>query len=194
LPVVISGILLAAGAARRFGGGKLLQRLSSGTAIGLAALRNLQSALPRVVIVVRPHDEAVAALFAGTGAQIVTCPEADLGMGHSLAAGVAHEAQAQGWLIALADMPWVRPQTIAAIANALAEQRDIVVPYFHAERGHPVGFGASFREALLALRGDSGAKAILQARPELVHRLQVDDPGILQDVDTPADLQRLSLH
>jgi len=190
---VISGILLAAGAARRFGGGKLLQTLPDGTAIGLASLRNLQSALDRVVVVTRPGDQAAAKLYAAAGAQTIVCVDAELGMGHSLAAGVAHEAQAHGWVVALADMPNVKPQTVRAIAHALSAQGGIVVPYFHSERGHPVAF-AAFREELLALHGDSGAKAVLQANPDKVHRLQVDDPGIVQDVDTPEDLQRLSGH
>ena len=89
-------------------------------------------------------------------------------------------------------MPNVKPQTVRAIDYALSTQGGIVVPYFHSERGHPVAFGEVFREELLALQGDSGAKAVLQAHPDKVHRLQVNDPGIVQDIDTPEDLQRLS--
>ena len=122
----------------------------------------------------------------------MVCVDAELGMGHSLAAGVAHELQASGWVVALADMPNVRPQTVRAIAQALSLQRGIVVPYFHSERGHPVAFGEAFRDELLALHGDNGARAVLHAHPDKVHRLQVDDPGIVQDIDTPEDLQKLS--
>ena len=188
---MIGGILLAAGAARRFGAAKLLQRLADGTPIGLASLRNLQAALDHVVVVLRPGDEAVAGLYSGTGARTLVCPDADLGMGHSLAAGVAHHAQAQGWIIGLADMPGILPQTIRAVACELYERGGIVVPYFRSERGHPVGFGAAFREELLALQGDSGARAILQAHPQAIHRLAIDDRGVLQDIDTPQDLQRV---
>lgn len=189
---MISGILLAAGAAHRFGGGKLLQPLPDGTAIGLASLRNLQSALDRVIVVTRPRDHAAAKLYAEAGAHTIVCVDAELGMGHSLAAGVAHEAQARGWVVALADMPNVKPQTVRAIGSALSTHGGIVVPYFNSERGHPVAFDEAFREELLALQGDSGAKAVLQAHPDKVHRLQVNDPGIVQDIDTPEDLQRLS--
>jgi molybdenum cofactor cytidylyltransferase len=189
---VISGILLAAGAARRFGGGKLLQLLPDGTPVGLAALRNLQTALARVVVVIRPDDHAIARLYAEARAQTLVCADADRGMGHSLAAGVAHEAQACGWVIALADMPNVMPSTIRAIAATLSERGGIVVPYLGEERGHPVAFGQGFREELLGLHGDSGARSLLQAHPGEIHRLQVDDPGIAQDIDTPADLKRLS--
>lgn len=189
---MISGILLAAGAARRFGGGKLLHLLPDGTPIGLASLRNLEAALARVVVVIRPEDHAIARLYAEARARTIVCTDADRGMGHSLAAGVAHEAQARGWVVALADMPNVMPSTIRAIATTLSEQGGIVVPYLGAERGHPVAFSQGFREELLGLHGDSGARSVLQAHPGEVHRLQVDDPGIIQDIDTPADLQRLS--
>ena len=189
---MISGILLAAGAARRFGGGKLLHLLPDGTPIGLASLRNLETALARVVVVIRAEDHAIASLYAEARAQTIVCTDADRGMGHSLAAGVAHEAQARGWVVALADMPNVMPSTIRAIATALSEQGGIVVPYLGAERGHPVAFSQGFREELLGLHGDSGARSVLQAHPGEVHRLQVDDPGVIEDIDTPADLQRLS--
>lgn len=189
---MISGILLAAGAARRFGGGKLLHLLPDGTPIGLASLRNLEAALARVVVVIRPEDHAIARLYAEARAQTIVCTDADRGMGHSLAAGVAHEAQARGWVVALADMPNVMPSTIRAIATTLSEQGGIVVPYLGAERGHPVAFSQGFREELLGLHGDSGARSVLQAHPGEVHRLRVDDSGIIQDIDTPADLQRLS--
>jgi molybdenum cofactor cytidylyltransferase len=188
---VIGGILLAAGAARRFGAAKLLQRLADGTPIGLASLRNLQAALEHVVVVLRPGDEALARLFSSVGVQTVVCPDADHGMGHSLAAGVAHHARTPGWIVALADMPNILPQTIRSVAYELSARGGIVVPYFRSERGHPVGFSEAFREELLALQGDSGARAILQAHPQAIHRLEVDDPGVLQDIDTPQDLQRV---
>jgi len=189
---VISGILLAAGAARRFGGGKLLHRLADGTPIGLASLRNLQAALGRVVVIVRAEDDAVAALYAQAGVTPVTCQDADRGMGHSLAAGVAHEIAASGWVIALADMPKVSSETISQVAATLSQRGGIVLPCLGSQPGHPVGFSEPFRNELLALHGDSGARSIVQAHPDSVYRLQVDDPGVLQDVDTPADLQRLS--
>ena len=188
---MIGGILLAAGAARRFGAAKLLQRLADGTPIGLASLRNLQAALAHVVVVVRPGDDPVAALYSDAGAHTLVCPDADYGMGHSLAAGVAHHAQAQGWIVALADMPNILPETIRSVAHELSERGGIVVPYFGSERGHPVGFSVAFREELLALQGDSGARAILQAHPQAIHRLEVNDAAVVQDIDTPQDLQRV---
>jgi len=188
---MIAGILLAAGAGTRFGGRKLLHPLSGGIAVGVSAVRNLKSALPRVVVVVRPGDEELRLLLARERVAIVECAEAERGMGHSLAAGVAAERDADGWVIALGDMPHIRPDTIRAVAAALKKGATLVVPVFAGERGHPVGFGREFRDDLLTLSGDAGARAVLAAHAPAVRQLEVDDPGVVQDVDTPADAKRL---
>src|SRR5262249_55645237 len=102
---MITGILLAAGAGTRFGGRKLLHPLPDGVPVGIAALRNLASAVASVVVVVRPGDHDLRTLLASEGASVVECKDAAQGMGHSLAAGVAESSTADGWVIALGDMP-----------------------------------------------------------------------------------------
>lgn len=189
---MIAGILLAAGAGTRFGGRKLLHPLPDGVPVGLAALRNLRSALSPVIAVVRPGDHELRELLASEGAEVVECARAEYGMGHSLAAGVAHACGADGWVIALGDMPSIREATIRAVAQALEQGAAVVVPVFAGERGHPVGFGRRFRPDLLALTGDAGARTILQADPSVVHWLAVDDPAVLQDIDTTEDARRLA--
>src|SRR5581483_1569221 len=94
---------------------------------------------------------------------------------------------AEGWIVALADMPRIQSSTIEAVARALDGGASLVAPFYAGQRGHPVGFGAGHREALLSLDGDSGARALLKS--ERVMRLDVDDAGILRDVDTPEDLR-----
>jgi len=188
---MIAGILLAAGAGVRFGGGKLLHPLSDGTPLGLAALRNLRAALADVVVVLRPSDTDLYRLFAEQHGDIVQCADAHLGMGHSLAAGVARVMSAQGWIVALADMPHLQPATIRTIADELTRRGGIVVPMYREQRGHPVGFSRDYREELLGLTGDTGARSLLKRHAAAVHRLQVDDPGVLQDIDTREDAERL---
>jgi molybdenum cofactor cytidylyltransferase len=188
----IAGVLLAAGAGTRFGGRKLLHPLIDGVPVGLAALRNLKSALPHLVTVVRPGDEELLALLTREGVPIIECPEAHRGMGHSLAAGVAAVRGAGGWVIALGDMPHIRSNTIRAVAQALEQGAEIAVPVFAGQRGHPVGFGSRFRDHLLALSGDAGARPILAAHASAVHQIEVGDPGVVQDLDTPADASRLA--
>lgn len=189
---VFTGILLAAGAGSRFGGGKLLHPLADGTPVGVAALRNLARVLPRVIAVVRPGDDQLAARLALEGARIIECAEAVDGMGHSLAAAVGADTHAAGWIVALGDMPRVDPRSIEAVAAALTAGARIAVPVHHDKRGHPVGFAASCREALRALHGDAGARSLLQRYAADVVSVEVDDPGILQDVDTREDLAVLA--
>src|SRR4051812_36240940 len=111
----ITGILLAAGAATRFGGGKLLAPLDdAGVGIGRWACSNLLATTPEVIAVVRPGDTALAAELAAAGARITICADAAAGMGASLAHGVQQAGEADAVLVALADMPWIAPDTYAS--------------------------------------------------------------------------------
>jgi len=149
-------------------------------------------ALADTIVVLRPDDAKLAQLFSQAQADVVLCPDARLGMGHSLACGVAARPAASGWIIALADMPNVRPETITAIAMQLYEGAGIVVPVFQGQRGHPVGFHRRYLEALLRLRGDAGARSLLQSHDSDIRRISVEDAGVLQDIDTREDAQRFA--
>ncbi len=187
----IAGVLLAAGIGRRYDPSgerlKLLEAAPDGVPLAAAALRHLRAAVGDVVAVVRPADSAAQRqlhrLLAAEGAQLVVCPEAEDGMGHSLACGVRSRSDAAGWVIALADMPAVSPATIAAIRDAIGRGNQTAAPVHHGRRGHPVGFGRACRDELLALQGDAGARGVLAAHPPLL--IEVDDPGCLLDIDTP---------
>jgi molybdenum cofactor cytidylyltransferase len=187
---VVVGILLAAGRGTRFGGDKLLALLPGGERIGAAACRNLLGAVPRVIAVVRPDDTALASALGAAGARVVRCTNADDGMGASLACGVRAAHEADGWLVALADMPWIMPSTIARVAGAVAGGALVAAPFHRGERGHPVGFGKPCYTMLAELADDEGAKAVVAAHRDRLARIDVDDPGVLRDVDAPADLSR----
>jgi molybdenum cofactor cytidylyltransferase len=188
----IVGVLLAAGRGERFGGGKLLAPLpagpNAGVAVGVAACRSLRAAVDEVIAVVRPGDPALVALFAREGVRVVIAARADDGMGASLAAGIAATDGADGYVVALADMPWVAPATIRAVVEALRRGASIAAPRCHGKRGHPVGFAAVHRAELVALTGDQGARAIVDAHASFVTFVDVADAGILADVDVPRDL------
>ena len=186
----VVGILLAAGSSRRFGSNKLLAPLADGTAVCVAAARNLISVLPDSIAVVRPGDSELAALLGAQGLRIVECAQSEQGMGHTLAAGIGAADSADAWLIALADMPYVQNSTFADLAALLMKGAGLVAPHYQGQRGHPVGFAVDYRHQLLALTGDTGARDLLARHASALMRLDVDDPGILLDVDTPADLRR----
>ena len=190
----IAGILLAAGRGTRFGGEKLLAPLPQashgvpgGTPLGVAAAMHLVSAVPDCVAVVRPGDRLIDALQR-TSMRVVECANADDGMGASLACGVQAASGDDGWIVALADMPWIAPATIRAVASAIRNGADIVAPVHRGERGHPVAFAARHGGALCALTGDAGARSLLAAHAAAVTLLDVGDAGVVRDVDTRAAL------
>jgi len=189
---VIAGILLSAGTGTRFGGDKLLAPLPDGTPVGVRAARTLRDAVDRALAVVRPGDGALAALLLAEGLDVAACPSAAEGMGASLAFGVASCPEADGWVVALADMPFLRRETVGEVARRLRQGALVAAPTLRGRRGHPVGFGRSLRGELIGLRGDEGARHLLATHAGRVETFASEDPGILLDVDTLGDLERLT--
>ncbi len=184
------GILLAAGSATRFGSDKLSHRLPHGVTIAAQAARHLHSVIPEVFAVVKPGADALAAALSQDCA-IVVCENAAEGMGASLACGMRSAGKADGYVVALADMPFVRTASIAAVRDALVAGAAIAAPYFRARRGHPVGISGAFHAELLAATGDEGARRLLADHESRVVKIPVGDPGVIRDIDTPDDLAPL---
>jgi molybdenum cofactor cytidylyltransferase len=184
----IVGILLAAGSGSRFGADKLLHPLLTGVPIALTAARQLRGVLPRCVAVVRPGADQLAGLLRAEGFEVVTCANAQEGMGASLACAVGAAGDAAGYLVALADMPFIRTSTLEAVRDALAGGASLVAPYFRTRRGHPVGLSGRHRQALLAATGDEGARQLLSEQGATLIKVPVGDPGVIRDIDTPGDL------
>jgi len=192
--MALTGILLAAGRGRRFDPAgmhnKLLQRLPGGEPVVAASAGKLLAVCARVVAVVPPDDGGVGDLLRQRGCEVTVCPDADSGMGLSLAHAIGHalcgQRPGQGWLVALGDMPFVDPSTLRALVAAIVDGAAIAAPLFAGRRGNPVAFGAQHRDDLLALDGDRGARRLLESSP--VTTVAVDDEGILRDIDSPADL------
>jgi molybdenum cofactor cytidylyltransferase len=184
----VVGVLLAAGSAGRFGAQKLLATLPNGEPVALRAARNLLAAVPHGLAVVRPGDEALTRMLADAGLRIAVNERATSGLGSSIAAGVSASADAEGWLIALGDMPWIGTDTIRAVAEALLGGAALAAPIYEGRRGHPVGFSSRWRSRLLSLTGDAGARSLIQDAQTEATLLPTRDPGILMDVDRPRDL------
>ncbi|MBS1139324.1 MAG: hypothetical protein H6R13_777 [Proteobacteria bacterium] len=184
----IVGILLAAGSSRRFGSDKRLHPLPDGTPMALASACRLAAVCARTIVVIRPDDTVLASLLAAEGLETVVCNEAEQGMGHSLSAGVAASVDAAGWLVALADMPYIQPDSYHAVLDALQGGASMARPDVGGQMGHPVGFGARHVRQLLALTGDQGGRSILEADQAGLVVCPVEDPGVLKDVDRAAQL------
>jgi molybdenum cofactor cytidylyltransferase len=187
--VKVVAILLAAGSATRFGADKLLHPLPHGVPLAVQSARHLKSVFESdVFAVVRPDSTQLADLLQREGCEIVRCARAADGMGASLACGVAAAGAADAYLVALADMPFIRPSSIAAVRDELLKGSSLAAPYFRARRGHPVGISSQFRDALAQLRGDEGAKQLLAQRAAQIVKVPIGDPAVLRDIDTPGDL------
>jgi molybdenum cofactor cytidylyltransferase len=187
------GILLAAGFSRRFGAAdKLLQVLADGRPIALVAAENLIKAIPLTIAVVRPDNTALAVLLENAGLKVTFCDAQETEMADSLSAAIRFAAQfnecSVGFVIALADMPYIKTHTIEAIAHTLNAGAAIVAPVYQGKRGHPVGFNAKFRNELEQRTGDEGARSILKRHADQIMLLECNDPGILADIDTQEDL------
>jgi molybdenum cofactor cytidylyltransferase len=184
----VVGLLLAAGAGTRFGSDKLSHSLPHGVPMAVQAARHLKPAVSRVVAVVRRSSTELGKRLEAEGCEVVVCDNADEGMGASLACAARAAGAAEAYLVALGDMPFVRPSSAAAVRDALAAGAELAAPYWRARRGHPVGLSAKFFAQLLTLRGDEGAKKLLAAHHDRLVKIPVGDPGVIRDIDTPADL------
>lgn len=183
-------IVPAAGRGSRFGGAqhKLEQPFEGSTVLGTTLRHAIQTQLP-VLVVTTPALAALAGQQLATrDVLVLSAGEAARGMGYSIAAGVAERSGATGWLVLPGDMPLLRSGTLLAVARAL-EDHPVAYAQYKGRRGHPVGFAAELYSELIQIDGDDGARRVVARYP--AHGVDVDDPGVLLDVDTETDLETL---
>ena len=189
-------IVLAAGRGSRFLGAdhKLAQRLGSATVFATTLRHAVATQLPVVVVTTQAFADVARRSVAAR--DVIVLPEVDtpgqeaLGMGYSISSGVSAIPDAGGWLILPGDMPMVRSDTMLEVARELADHA-VVFAQHKGVRGHPVGFSAELYSELVTLRGDEGARRLVARYPAI--GVEVDDPGVLIDVDTEADLESVRL-
>ncbi|WP_417775494.1 nucleotidyltransferase family protein [Stutzerimonas xanthomarina] len=184
----VVGLVLAAGRATRFGTDKRRARLADGRTLLEASLANAAEAFDELLLVLR-DGETVDDLHLPPQVRVIHTPLAERGLGASLAAGAEALSSHSGKALAvlLGDMPWVRPDTCASLI-AVADAAHIVQPRHDGQPGHPVLFGRAFWPALCELDGDEGARSLIRLHPEHYQTVDVEDAGILLDVDRPTDL------
>ena len=177
----VAALVLAAGASRRFGSDKRLH-LVDGEPMLARTLAIYRQACADVAVVIRPDQPEIAALARAAGCRVVEAQDAVLGQSRSLAAGVDAMRHADHLIVGLGDMPFVQPDTVRALAAALtAAPTRIVQPTYKHRPGNPIGFPAAYFDELARIRGDVGARQVVAASGP--QRIEVDDPGILQDID-----------
>jgi molybdenum cofactor cytidylyltransferase len=190
----IAGIVLAAGRARRFGRPKLLAPLAGRPVIEWVLRAALASRLDRVLLVAAPAPEplaeAVAAMDLPAAVEMVLNPAPDEGQSASLRAGLDRVAgPCPAVVFLLGDQPLVSPALIdRVIAGLEGSGRSICLPVHRGRLGNPVAFTRRHYAEILALRGDVGARSVVAAHPEARVEVEVADPRVFLDVDTPADL------
>lgn len=192
-----AAIVLAAGAGRRFGGGKLLAQWRGGPLVQGALRAALAGPSDPVVVVTGTDAQAVGAAcraaaqgLGGEGRlRLVHAADHAEGMGASLRAGVAALPPGlRGVFVLLGDMPNIPAEVFGTLAAAVQAGAPAAAPDFGGRRGHPVLFSAALLPDLARASGDSGAREVLARLGDRVARVACADPGVLFDVDRPEDL------
>ena len=182
-------IILAAGQSRRMGPENKMTALVDGVPMVRRTVENLAAALPVTPVVVSGHDPAaLTAALAGLDVKIVHNPRYAEGLSTSLIAGIgALDDDTDGALVCLADMPRVTGQHIDKLIAAFdpVENRAICVPTYHGKRGNPVLWGRAFFDAIGQVSGDTGARHLIGEHGDQTVEVEVDDDGVLYDIDTP---------
>ena len=157
----------------------------------LSYIQILLSILLIIGVLLQRSEASLGAAFGGGDAVGNKFSRRGFGMAHSLGNAIHEKREWAAAMILLADMPYLKPETIGAVLdayNANASKQPIVIPTSQGKTGHPVIFPQRYFAEIQALEGDVGAKPVIDAHPEAVITVEVDDPGIFRDIDTPADL------
>ena len=181
----VACVVLAAGASRRFGSPKMLHNLPNGSAMINQTIDIYAQVFDNISVVVALDDLQMMRLLENSPVKIVQSPNSQLGMSQSIAAGVVANSEADAWVFALGDMPYVKPTSVQAMCEVIKND-NIVIPRFHERVGNPVGFGRLFKVELLEIKGDRGAKSVIQKNSERVIFVDTDDEGVVLDVDYPS--------
>jgi|SRR5690554_701409 molybdenum cofactor cytidylyltransferase len=183
-----TAIVLAAGQSTRMGEeNKLLLPFRNKTILETVVDTLLSVPVEEIVIVTGFEDRQIRDVLASYHVRVAYNPEFAAGMSTSIRRGIlAIGPEVDGYMICLADMPGIKASTIKRLLDVFSVQKEpsIVVPTIDGHRGHPVIFHRAFRNQLLQLHGDTGAREVILNHPEAVVEVTVDDEGIFQDIDT----------
>jgi molybdenum cofactor cytidylyltransferase len=193
----VGAVILAAGRSTRMGEPKQLLRLGESTVLGQTLGNILGTGLDDVVLVLGPSAEIIRRQFPASFERLkVIVNEAyGRGMASSLREGLsALDPLVDAALIVLADQPFVRSETVGQIVDQYRRsEAEIVIPTYKGTRGNPVLVDRSVFSEIMALEGDVGCRAIFGSHLKGIVQVEVEDIGILLDIDSKADYERLQL-
>jgi molybdenum cofactor cytidylyltransferase len=190
--VKVSAILLGAGESKRMGANKLALPWGRKTVFEHCLDTLLRSDVSEVVVVLGKKTKDMRCRLERMGAKVVLNPFYRKGMGTSIRKGVRTiEPGSEGILIALGDQPFLKTATINALIRVFTRRKHtIIVPSFRGQKGHPVIFHRNYEKELLRLKGDVGARSILQRHPGDVRSVRVRARGVVKDIDTRDDYRK----
>lgn len=192
-PALVSAVVLAAGMSKRMGAPKQLLEIGGKPLLENVLVNLRQSRVGEIILVLGAAAQEIRDRIDLTAIRVVDNEAFEAGMGTSLRAGLAAvDTQAQAALIVLADQPFVAGATFDRLIEQYLQQRpQIALPIYKGFRGNPVLLDRSVFAEVMALNGDIGCRAIFGSHTENILKVPVEDIGILLDIDTESDLQKL---
>ena len=186
-------LIMAAGFSRRFKTDKRFATLADGQGVLEKTLQNIVASGLDYRLAIKEKDLALALMQTLPAEKLLILKNSHKGLGHSIRDAIAAiEKDHDSVLICLADMPTIKPATYKHIADTLIQgDYDALIPCYRSQSGNPVAIKRQFFSAFKQLQGDKGGKKVLQADDEKCFRLEIDDPGIIIDIDIPEDLADL---
>lgn len=191
---MIYAVVLAAGTSSRLGTPKQLLPYRGMSLVAHVVKAVSSSMVEEIIVVLGHHSEEVRETLKNFPVNFVYNPAYADGQSTSLKAGLTVLGRcAQAALFILADQPLLKPRSV----NLIIEEyrlggRGIVAPFYHGKRGNPVLFDKEFFSLITALSGDTGARNLIVSHHNQMARVDVDDPGVVFDIDTWEDYRRLT--
>jgi molybdenum cofactor cytidylyltransferase len=187
--MMVAGLILAGGQGKRVGGVKPLLVHEGATLLERVVQNFRVATLDPLIVVLGFEARRVIQRIPLGGLKVVINPQPSLGISSSIQRGLAHiSPRCKAVMVALGDMPLVTTETVnLLVAEFNKGKKGIVVPVHGNQQGHPVIFDVKYLDDLLALRGDKGAKSVLEAHPKDIQEVKVDSDEVLIDIDTHED-------
>jgi len=191
---VIAVIVLAAGVSSRMGKPKQTLPISGKPMLERVINVYRRPGVSPIVVVLGAHAARVRRSVILYGVSVVYNRRYLDGMSGSLRLGLKAAEKAEAVIVALADQPFLSPDTVNAMIETYKRTGGpVVIPSYRGKRGNPVLFDRSLFPEIRRIRGDRGAKSVVNRHRDILQEVAVDDRGILVDIDTPSDYQEAGL-